>query len=181
MDNPTTLLVAIMYVMIISIGLSNLLMVLSDLAGGRATSPDRIHFSWLLLLLFAYFSYFWQTTEILDIDTWNFVSFMAFLIGPICLLFGTNLLIVLPDTDGISAADHYMRHSNRFFLLLGLFHVWIVGLDYLTGIVSVQTGVATTIAVFCFILMASDSYRLHKRAAPVGWALFLTVTVLDAI
>jgi hypothetical protein len=181
MDNPTTLLVAIMYVMIISIGLSNLLMVLSDLAGGRIKSPDRTHFSWLLLLLFAYFSYFWQTTEILDIDSWNFLRFMAFLTGPVCLLFSTNLLIVMPDTDDISPADHYMQHSNRFFLLLGLFHVWIVGLDYLTGIFTVQTWLAVTIAILCFVLMASDSYRLHKLAAPAGWALFLTVTVLDAI
>ena len=69
MDNPTTLLVAIMYVTIISIGLSNLLMALSDLVGGRLkVKPDRVHTSWLLLLLFAYFNYFWQTTAILEID-----------------------------------------------------------------------------------------------------------------
>ncbi len=77
MDNPTTLLVAIMYVMIISIGLSNLLMVISELAGGRKPLPDRIHLSWLLLLLFAYFGHFWQTTEILDIDNWKFLGFIG--------------------------------------------------------------------------------------------------------
>ena len=99
MDNPTTLLVAIMYVTIISIGLSNLLMTLSELAGGRAHSPDKVHLSWLILLLFAYLSYFWQTTVILDVENWQFISFIAFLIGPICLLFATNLLIVLPENE----------------------------------------------------------------------------------
>ena len=99
MDNPTTLLVAIMYVMIISIGLSNLLMVISELAGGRKPLPDRIHLSWLLLLLFTYFGHFWQTTEILDIDNWKFLGFIGFLVSglspcSLCLC-GENLFFVL--------------------------------------------------------------------------------------
>jgi hypothetical protein len=181
MDNPTTLLVAIMYVMIISIGLSNLLMTLSELAGGRAISPDRVHLSWLILLLFAYLNYFWQTTVILDVDNWRFISFVPFLIGPICLLFATNLLIVLPETEDVSPSEHYMKHSNRFFLFMSVFNVWLVGLDFVADNISMQTWLAGVIAIFLFILMASDSYRVHKIGAPAGWVLFLTNVGLNAV
>jgi hypothetical protein len=182
MDNPTTLLVAIMYVMIISIGLSNLLMALSDLVGGRLkVKPDRVHTSWLLLLLFAYFNYFWQTTAILEIDDWQFLSFIGFLTGPMCLLFGTNLLVVMPDSDDISPQAHYMQHSNRFFLLLCLFNAWVVGLDYFSENMTMDTWVSGIIALLCFALMASDSYKVHKLAAPVGWVLILTSAGLGAI
>jgi hypothetical protein len=182
MDNPTTLLVAIMYVMIISIGLSNLLMALSDLVGGRLkVKPDRVHTSWLLLLLFAYFNYFWQTTAILEIDDWQFLSFIGFLTGPMCLLFGTNLLVVMPDSDDISPQAHYMQHSNWFFLLLCLFNAWVVGLDYFSENMTMDTWVSGIIALLCFALMASDSYKVHKLAAPVGWVLILTSAGLGAI
>ena len=181
MDNPTTLLVAIMYVTIISIGLSNLLMTLSELAGGRARSPDKVHLSWLILLLFAYLSYFWQTTVILDVENWQFISFIAFLIGPICLLFATNLLIVLPENEEVSAAEHYMQQSNRFFLLIGAFNVWLVGLDVVADSIAIQTWLAGAIAIFLFGLMASDSYRVHKIGAPAGWVLFLTSIGLSAV
>ena len=181
MDNPTTLLVAIMYVTIISIGLSNLLMTLSELAGGRANSPDRVHLSWLILLLFAYLSYFWQTTVILDVDNWRFISFIAFLIGPICLLFATNLLTVLPETEDVSPTEHYMKHSNRFFLLMCAFYAWLVGLDFVADSLSAQTWLAGVIAIFLLVLMASDSYRVHKIGAPAGWVLLLASTALSAV
>ena len=182
MDNPTTLLVAIMYVTIISIGLSNLLMALSDVVGGRLNvKPDRVHTSWLLLLLFAYFNYFWQTTAILEIDDWQFLSFIGFLTGPMFLLFGTNLLVVMPDSHDFSPKDHYMQQSNRFFLLLCLFNLWIVGLDYFSDNVTAETWLSATIALLCFTLMASDSYRVHKLGAAVGWVLIIASAGLGAV
>ena len=45
MDNPTTLLVAIMYVTIVATGLVNVLMTLSEIVGGKAhygSDPYRV-------------------------------------------------------------------------------------------------------------------------------------------
>ena len=61
MDNPTTLLVAIMYVTIVATGLINVLMVLSEIVGGKRTTSS-IHTGWLVLLLVVYLSFFWETT-----------------------------------------------------------------------------------------------------------------------
>ena len=59
MDNPTTLLVAIMYVTIVATGLVNVLLALSDIVGGKSKS-DALHTGWLVLLLLAYLSFFWE-------------------------------------------------------------------------------------------------------------------------
>ena len=173
LENPTTLLVAIMYVTIISIGLSNLLMTLSELAGGRQPAPDWVHLSWLLLLLVAYLGYYWYTADILAVENWRFIGFAAFLIGPILLLFGTNLIIVLPHAGSLPPSEHYMAKTSRVFVLLGLFNVGIVGLDFVTDSASIETYGAVLVALFCFGLAASRSHKVHKPGAAIAWLLFL--------
>jgi hypothetical protein len=180
MDNPTTLIVSIMYVTIISIGLSNLLMVLSELVSGSKPLPDRVHLSWMLLMLLAYFSYFWQTTAILEMENWQFLTFIVFLSGPICLLFSVNLLIDLPDGNDADTASVYLQNNNRFFLLLGLFNVWIVGLDYLTDDLSTNTLATAAMALLCFTLMISKSYAVHKGGAALAWVLIIVSAGLYA-
>jgi len=180
MDNPTTLMVAIMYVTIISIGLSNLLMALSDIVGRRVVCPDKIHVSWLLLLTLAYFGFYWQTTLILEVDNWQFLSFVAFLLGPVCLLFATNMLISMPEGDE-QKREHFIDISNRSFLLLALFFGWIVGLDVVTASVSSSTFTAALFATLCVLLMLSNAYRVQKFGSYAAWVLMLVSMGLDVV
>ena len=100
MENPTTLLVAIMFVTIIGIGIGNVLMALSDIVGGlRHPSPDRIHISWIILMLAAYLALFWETRAILDIADWLYAQYLYILAGPILMLFAANLAIS-PQPNG---------------------------------------------------------------------------------
>lgn len=139
MDNPTTLLVAIMYITIVATGLINLLMMLSDIVGVRCKT-DPLHTGWIVLLLLAYFNFFWETTAILDIEGWNFLSFPGFIIGPIALLFATNLIALSADPDGETIpVQYYFEHSGRFFLWLCLTHVWVIGLDVVFESISYKT------------------------------------------
>jgi len=173
LDNPTTLIVAIMYVTILSIGLGNLLMALSELVGGRKALPERVHLSWLLFMLLAFCNYFWQATLILEFDNWQFLPFIGFLLGPICLLFAINLLIDLPDGDAQANRNAFLQNSNRFFLLLGLFNVWIVGLDYVTAELSAITSIPVAMALLCFGLMVTKSMPVHKAGAAAAWLILL--------
>jgi len=50
MDNPTTLLVAIMYVTIVATGLINVPMALSEIVGGQRKT-DPVHIAWIVLML----------------------------------------------------------------------------------------------------------------------------------
>jgi hypothetical protein len=90
MDNPTTLLVAIMFVTIVVTGLVGILMCLSEWVTG-VQRIGSLQTGWLVFLLFTYFNYFWNTTLLLEIDGWTFLSFLGFIIGPVVLLFATNL------------------------------------------------------------------------------------------
>lgn len=48
MDNPTTLLVAIMFVTILAMAIGNILMTCADIAAGlRRPMPERIQLSWI--------------------------------------------------------------------------------------------------------------------------------------
>ena len=63
MDNPTTLLVAIMFVTILAMAIGNVLMACADIAGGlRHPVPEGIQLSWICLMLLASLSLFWETT-----------------------------------------------------------------------------------------------------------------------
>lgn len=178
MDNPTTLIVAIMYVTIISIGLSNLLMALSDIIGRRVVFPDKIHLSWLVLLTLAYFGFFWQTTLILEVENWQFLYFVAFLLGPVCLLFATNMLISMPEYAE-QKREHFLEISNRSFLLLGLFFGWIVGLDVVTASVAGPTFTAALFALLCAVLMLSNSYPVQKSGFYAACVVFLVSMALN--
>jgi len=181
MDNPTTLLVAIMYVTIISIGLSNLLTTLSELTRPGSAMPAKVHMSWLLLMLLAYFSYFWQTTEILKVENWEFAGFIGVLVGPVLLLFAVNLLVVLPDNDNQDPEQHYLGISGRFFTLLGMFQIWLALLDVVVGEISLQTGLAAGLAALCFVMALSASQTFHHRATVLCGAIYIVTTAANVL
>ena len=181
MDNPTTLLVAIMYVTIIATGLINLLMMLSDIVGGRCKT-DPLHTGWIALLLLAYFDFFWETTAILNIEGWNFLSFLCFIIGPIALLFATNLIASSADPDeGTTPAQSYFEQSARFFLLLCLTHVWIVGLDVVFEGVSYVTYLTAFVGFLFVFLMFSKRYRTHVMGLVIVGLAFISRMGLMAL
>lgn len=161
MDNPTTLLVAIMYVTIVATGLVNILMTLSDIVGGQRRT-DPVHTGWIVLLLITYFSFFWGTTAILDIEGWNFLAFISFIIGPVILLFATNLLLAPSEEEGVATMDeNYFKQSGRFFLLMSLVQAWTIGLDVVFKHIGGLTYLAAGVGVVLLVLMVSKNYKLH--------------------
>lgn len=181
MDNPTTLLVAIMYVTIVATGLVNILMTLSDIVGGKRKT-DAIHTGWLVLLLMIYLSFFWETTAILDIEGWDFLSFISFIIGPIVLLFATNLIASSADTEeGAMLDQYYFEQSGRFFLLLGLVQVWIIALDVVFENVTYTTYLTAFIGILFIFLMISKNYRVHVGGFIVVGLAFLVRSILQAL
>lgn len=181
MDNPTTLLVAIMYVTIVATGLVNVLMALSDIVGGK-TKTDPVHTGWLALLLLAYLSFFWETTAILDIEGWDFLAFISFIIGPIIFLFATNLVTSPNDAEDDALMDsYYFEQSGRFFLLLCLVQIWTIGLDLVFSNVGYSTYLTAGIGIVFLVLMMSRNYRLHVSGLVINGLAFLARIVLQAM
>jgi len=182
MDNPTTLIVSIMYITIISIGLGNLLTCISDIVSGRkqAVSPSNTHLSWLLLLVISYFSFFWETTNILEQEKWNLPGFIAFLSGPILMLFATNLLCTLPETIE-QRGDHYLDVKNRFFVFLIGTQVWILGLDIFFNSIGLVTYLNAGLIALLTGLILSNNIRLHQAIAAVCWLGIIGRIVIEAL
>ena len=181
MDNPTTLLVAIMYVTIVATGLVNVLMTLSEIVGGKRTT-DPIHAGWLVLLLVAYLSFFWETTAILDIEGWDFLSFLSFITGPILMLFATNLITSPADSEeGVTLDQYYFELSARFFLLLCLVQAWIIGLDLVFQNISYTTYLTAGIGVFFIVLMTTKNPRVHIAGLIAVGLAFVARVVMQAL
>ncbi|ESQ16190.1 MAG: hypothetical protein N838_27160 [Thiohalocapsa sp. PB-PSB1] len=128
-----------MYVTIVATGLINTLMTVSDIVG-RKRKNASIHTAWIVLLLISYFGFFWETTAILDVEGWDFLSFLAFIAGPVVLLFATNLIIAAPDAGSDPQLDEfYFDLSSRFFVMLALVQGWIIGLDVVFDTITYET------------------------------------------
>lgn len=181
MDNPTTLLVAIMYVTIVVTALVNVLMTLSDIVGKKRQS-DPVHTGWIVLMLAVCLSFFWETTAILDIEGWDFISFISFISGPILLLFATNLIASPGDTEtGDPLDEYYFEQSGRFFLLLALVQAWTIGLDVIFENVGSPTYLTALIAGLFIALMISKSKRLHIAGLAVIGGVILVRIILQAL
>mgnify|MGYP001822857023 CR=1 FL=1 len=170
MDNPTTLLVAIMFVTIVVTGVVTILMCLSEwVAGHQKIAPLQI--SWLLFLLLTHLNYFWNTTLLLEVEGWTFLAFIGFIAGPIVLLFATNMItVVAPEESGTSdVGRHYFELSRRFFLLLFLVQAWLVGIDYSFGSVTYSTYLAGLTGLVFLALILTKSVRAHAVGAFIVW------------
>jgi hypothetical protein len=178
MDNPTTLLVAIMFVTIVVTGLVNTLMCLSDWVTGRQ-NVAALQASWLVYLLFTFLSYFWNTEMLLEVEGWTFLSFIGFMVGPIVLLFATNMAtVVAPEGAEKSELErHYFDFSRRFFLLMFLVQVWLVGLDFSFGMIDLPTYLACLAGLVFFVLMLMQSRKAHFAGAVVIWMALVTQVV----
>lgn len=181
MDNPTTLLVAIMFVTIVVTGIVNILMFLSNLLAGQSRA-STLHTSWLILLLVVYLCFFWQTKLILEIDGWQFLSFIAFILGPIALLFAGNLVTVSHKGDDQAGLDQfYFSFSKRFFLLMLFVQAWGIGLDLAFESVDIVTYLDGLVGILFLVLAISKNNRLHIAGAVLAWPAFLARATIMAL
>lgn len=181
MDNPTTLLVAIMFVTIIVTGLVSVLMSISTwVTGEQKFTP--LYISWLFFLLVTYLLYFWNTTLLLEIEGWSFLSFIGFIMGPISLLFATNLLIVEPNNEEPEEADrHFFNASRRFFALLFAVQVWLVGLDFSFDSIDSPTYLAGFSGMVFLVLSVTGNERAHRAGMALAWISLLAQVVYESL
>ncbi len=183
MDNPTTLLVAIMFVTILAIAIGNILMDFAEIAGGlRRPIPERIQLSWMFLQLFVLLNIFWETKAILDVEDWLFVEFLFVITGPMVLLFATSV-ITTPD-QGEQCGErysHYLGLSGRYFTMLAIHEAWILGIDYWFALLNMMSLVSLGLLILFLVLTVSRSHRVHVVGASLGWAGYLIAIVLRTL
>ena len=183
MDNPSTLLVAIMFVTILAIAIGNILMTCAEIAGGlRHPMPERLQLSWIFLMLFALLSLFWQTTVLLDVDEWLFVEFLYVMAGPMVLLFATSVITApTKDEQSVESHSHYFGLCRRFFVMLALHEVWILGIDYWYANFNILSLINAVILSLFLLLAVSSSLRVHIAGASLVWSGYIAALVLRTL
>ena len=110
MEMSSALLVMIMFVVLLTIGIGNILMSLAAMVDRRSpVAASRMHIAWIVLLLLVYFNLFWQTLDVLSIENWTFSEFLYLILGPVLILFASQVLLPNPssaDGSGNDLASH---------------------------------------------------------------------------
>jgi hypothetical protein len=168
MEISQSILVAIMFVMILSIGIASILMALAAIIDKHSKCKTYgVHTSWMILLLLAYFNLFWQTTV--------FQDFLYVIAGPIIILFATNLLVPDPSSERSSDMQaHYFGISRQFFCLVALSQVWSAGTDLvLKRGFTAGSGFNVIIMGLALMLAISRVPKTHALGSGVIWLVFL--------
>ncbi len=166
MEITNGLLVAMMFIVIITIGIGNLLMAIAGtVQRGWSRQDDGLHTSWVVLILLAHFNLFWHTLDLLDVEAWAFGGFLYVVAGPIALFLASSILISTGgDEEGVMNA-HYFAVRRPFFLWLALLQAWMVGIDFmLRGQLIGSTVINLAAMAIALGLMASGRTSYHKRA-----------------
>ena len=184
MEITNALLVAMMFIVLITMGVGNIIVGLAVLVDKRTpVKADSVHTSWVLLLLLIHFNMFWHVLDILGIEEWKFYEFLYIVAGAMLVFFATHVL--LPDPSSADAGDlraHYFNISRQFFSFLALLQVWILGVDLLLGKGFTSAGIFNVIALVLFGILALFSQpKVHSVGTGVGWLLFIIVIALRAL
>lgn len=182
MEVSPSLLVAIMFVTILSMGIANLLVGLSSLVDRRTNlKPFGVHTGWVVLLLLIYLNQFWNLFSIFEITSWQFLDFLLALSGPVILFFATS--VILPQATNEDAGDmraHYFNVSRQFFQYMALLQIWAA----VTDLLLLQNLRPLTIVnglffVFFLALATNAKEKLHRTALGVAWTLFVVMMALQ--
>jgi len=130
MEVSTSLLVALMFVTLLSMGIGNAVNTFSVIIEkGKKSGYGMIQIGWLGLLLLTYFNMFWHTVDLLAKEEWGFISFVYIMAGPMIIYFATSILIA-------SGNEEHAKQSvvnQRFFIVFLLLQFWIITVDIILG------------------------------------------------
>jgi hypothetical protein len=171
-----TLLVALMFVTLLSMGIGNILVSLADIFNHATPSRrDRVHIAWIALILVVHFNLFWHTKAILSVEDWDFAGFLLAMAGPVLLFFATSILLTVPPEDfQPNLASFFLGLGRRFFLMFAVLQAWILTVGYsMTGIFQIYDTVNVAFVALGLGLAFSHSERIQKLGIILAWGLGL--------
>ena len=182
MENINTLLVAFMFITILTLGIAGVLTELAEVVRNvERRDRDKLLIGWALLLLFAYFTLFWHTADITLLEEWDFGLFLFAETGPVLLLFATQIMLGALAADPGGEQESAVRQS-RFFVIFGLLQVWSIAAGFVIGVgFTVASGFDAVALVTCIVLAGSRNLTVHYAGLAVIWLAYIAGAVLDTV
>ena len=182
MENINILLVAFMFITILTLGIAGTLGELAEVVRNvERRNRDGLLIGWVLLLLFAYFTLFWHTADITLLEEWDFWLFLFAETGPVLLLFSTQIMLgaLAEEPDGERSLA--VRQS-RFFIMLALVQGWSIATGFVLGDgFSVPSALDAIILVTCLVLAVSKNRPVHVAGLAVVWIAYLAGAVVNSL
>lgn len=180
MEITNSLLVAMMFIVLLTMGIGNIVIALATIVDKRSpVKTDIIHTSWVILLLLVYLNLFWHVLDILTIEEWAFLEFLYIVAGAIIIFFATQVLLADPSSpDANDLRAYYFGICRQFFFFLALLQVWVIGVDFVLGKGFTIPGIFNGVAFLLFISMVSSpNEKLHIFGSGIAWLLYLSVSL----
>ena len=182
MQISTTFLVTLMFVTILTLGIANLLVALAAFVGRQGgAKKDWIPAAWKMLMLLLHLNVFWHTSNILSVEDWGFAGFLYIIAGPILLFFAVSVLLS-DDSQIKEPSNQFITNSHRFFQLIVIIQIWIIGSDILLGrgfLLSSLFNLA--LMVLAFVLVLSKDSKRHAIGVVAAWLILLSILTLRGI
>ena len=178
MEIKDSLLVAMMFIMILSIGIATVLGGLADTVMRPLGEIHWLSIVWLLLLLFNYLDLFWNSVLIIAAEEWRFTGFLYMILGPVLLFLASTVILSKTSEEvSVASAQHYFEVSTYFFAVLALLMLWNIGADYRLRDGLSMSSTQDVIQFFSFVVLAfNKNLTLHKSIT-----IFLCVVVLTIV
>ncbi|MDX1283858.1 MAG: hypothetical protein R3182_02545 [Draconibacterium sp.] len=184
MEISYTLIVALMYVTIISFGLAGLLSSLSTIlqkANSRTVCGVQLH--WILILLIVHFNMTWHAVYLTGVESWTYFGFIAVVFGPILGFFTANFLS--PNTGGKAtkndSIENYLSIKTKIISLFLAIQLWTLIIDRVIGRGFVESAYFNfgLIGVSLYMLL-SKKYTSQQYGIAIIWTLLLVAIALRA-
>jgi hypothetical protein len=181
MDNINTLLVAFMFITILTLGIAGVLAELAEVVrhAGRVRK-DGLLIGWATLLLFAYFTLFWHTADITLLEEWDFGLFLFAETGPVLLLFATQIMLGALTEEPVEPEATWRQ--TRFFWIFALLQVWSIAVGFVLGVgFTIDSVNDLVILLTSLVLAKSKNRQVHVAGLAVVWLAYVAGAVLDVL
>ena len=185
MDISYTLIVALMFITILSFGIANLLSSMAEILNHKNdTRVSIVHLNWIVILLIIHFNMAWHAVLIATNESWSYDTFLFSVLGPILAFFTASIIApcATVDKEPATLVSNYLDIRQQFFVLFAMIQAWGIGTDYLfhrgaTG----STAFNVLLIILAIIMFRSNSYQKHVYGVVVAWGLYITAIVLRSL
>ena len=180
-----TLIVALMYVTILSFGFASLLTSLGMLLQrDNDFRVATIHLNWILILILVHFNMVWHAVLLTNIESWSYHAFLVIVLGPTLAFFTATILAPSPSNNAghDQLITHYFSLKRQLLILFCAIQVWTIASDFLLerGL----TGSAlfnVILIIISAILFKSCSEKTHTYSIYIIWAIYITSIILRSL
>ena len=179
MEVSTSLLVALMFVTLLSMGIGNAVNTLSIIVEkGKKSGYSNLQVGWLGLLLISYFNMFWHVIDLLSVEKWGFLGFLYMMTGPLLIYFATSILIATKNED----EGQKILIRPLFFVLFMLLQFWIITVDLMLEKSVIEHSLLNIIIILiALILMRNQDEKVQRYGLIASLGVVILAVILRSL